>query len=45
MDFYLQSYPKDQNIHMACVDLVVAVFKAIEEAIEFYTSAQGRSTH
>ncbi|KAI0457387.1 hypothetical protein F5B21DRAFT_93390 [Xylaria acuta] len=40
MDFYLKSYPKDQNILTASVDLVLAIFKAIEEAVGFYTSAQ-----
>ncbi|KAK7953132.1 hypothetical protein PG988_013826 [Apiospora saccharicola] len=41
MEFYLKSYPKDENIFGALIDLVFAIFKAIEEAICFYTSAQG----
>ncbi|KAK8001000.1 hypothetical protein PG991_013222 [Apiospora marii] len=41
MEFYLKSYPKDQNILEALIDLVLAIFKAVEEAIRFYTSAQG----
>ncbi|KAK8045967.1 hypothetical protein PG996_014031 [Apiospora saccharicola] len=41
MEFYLKSYPKDENIFGALIDLVFAIFKAIEEAIRFYTSAQG----
>ncbi|KAI1737675.1 hypothetical protein F4680DRAFT_427593 [Xylaria scruposa] len=40
MDFYLKLYPKDRNILMASVGLVLAIFKAIEEAIRFYTSSQ-----
>ncbi|KAJ2989594.1 hypothetical protein NUW58_g3394 [Xylaria curta] len=40
IDFYFKSYPKDQNIFTASVHLVLAVFKAIEEAVRFYTSTQ-----
>ncbi|TRX87794.1 hypothetical protein FHL15_011316 [Xylaria flabelliformis] len=40
IDFYFRSYPMDQNILMASVGLVLAIFKAIEEAIRFYTSSQ-----
>lgn len=41
MDMYLQSYPKDANIIKASTDLVLAIFKAIENSIKFYTSVQG----
>ncbi|KAK8137126.1 hypothetical protein PG984_005066 [Apiospora sp. TS-2023a] len=42
MDFYLKSYPKDHNILGASVELVLAIFRAIEEAVRFYTSAQAK---
>ncbi|RYP66421.1 hypothetical protein DL771_007830 [Monosporascus sp. 5C6A] len=42
MDFYCKSYRKDQNIFMASVYLVLAIFKAIEEAVKFYTSVQAK---
>ncbi|KAI0468397.1 hypothetical protein F4859DRAFT_490319 [Xylaria cf. heliscus] len=42
MDFYFKSYPTDQNILKASVGLVLAIFKAIEEAVGFYTSAQAK---
>ncbi|KAI1748401.1 hypothetical protein F4782DRAFT_534505 [Xylaria castorea] len=42
MDFYFKSYPKDQNILMASVGLVLTIFKAVEEAVRFYTSAQAK---
>ncbi|KAF5020732.1 hypothetical protein F66182_7234 [Fusarium sp. NRRL 66182] len=41
-DFYLHSYPKDANIIEASVNLVLAVFKAIENSIKFYTSTQAK---
>jgi hypothetical protein len=41
MDMYLQSYPKDANIVKASTNLVLAIFKAIENSIKFYTSVQG----
>jgi len=41
MDFYFQTYPEDENIVSACVDLVYSTFKAAEQAIVFYTSHQG----
>ncbi|MBE3049088.1 hypothetical protein IMZ48_42625 [Candidatus Bathyarchaeota archaeon] len=41
MDFYLQEYPDDQVIASASVDLVVAMFKAIENVVIFYTSSKG----
>ena len=41
MDFYFRSYPKDQNIFLASVDLVFATFKAAEQAVRFYISVQG----
>ncbi|KAI0872212.1 hypothetical protein GGS24DRAFT_468408 [Hypoxylon argillaceum] len=40
IDFYFQSYPRDSNIFMASVELVLVIFKAIEEAVRFYTSPQ-----
>lgn len=43
IDFYFQSYPRDSNIFMASVELVLVIFKAIEEAVRFYTSPQGTS--
>ncbi|KAK8118089.1 uncharacterized protein PG998_006370 [Apiospora kogelbergensis] len=42
MDFNLKAYPKDGNILAASIDLVLAIFKAIEEAVRFYTSAQAK---
>lgn len=42
MDFYLQTYPKDENIVSASCSLVCAIFNAIENAIAFYTSHQGK---
>ncbi|KAK7994754.1 hypothetical protein PG990_013527 [Apiospora arundinis] len=42
MDFYLKTYPKDENILRASIDLVLAIFKAIEEAVKFYTSPQAK---
>ncbi|KAK8062741.1 hypothetical protein PG997_014838 [Apiospora hydei] len=32
IDFFMKSYPKDENILAVSIDLVLAVFKAIEEA-------------
>ncbi|KAI5920705.1 hypothetical protein F4810DRAFT_723127 [Camillea tinctor] len=40
IDFNFSSYPKDQNIIDASIDLVFVTFKAIEEAVRFYTSSQ-----
>ncbi|KAJ8125353.1 hypothetical protein O1611_g8286 [Lasiodiplodia mahajangana] len=45
IDFYFKSYPDDRNIAGASVDLVLAIFKAVEEAVIFYTSAQGGLPH
>ncbi|KAI0183770.1 hypothetical protein EV127DRAFT_446185 [Xylaria flabelliformis] len=42
MDFYFKSYPRDKNILTASVSLVLAIFKAIEEAVRFYTSSQAK---
>ncbi|KAK8054512.1 hypothetical protein PG994_009579 [Apiospora phragmitis] len=42
IEFYMKSYPKDENILAVSIDLVLAIFKAIEEAIGFYTSAQAK---
>ncbi|KAJ3466703.1 hypothetical protein MRS44_004267 [Fusarium solani] len=42
MDMYLQSYPKDANIVKASTNLVLAIFKAIENSIKFYTSVQAK---
>ena len=42
MDFYLQMYPDDLVIALASTDLVVAMFKAIENAVIFYTSCRGK---
>ncbi|KAK6857868.1 hypothetical protein PG995_005567 [Apiospora arundinis] len=42
VDFYLKTYPKDDNILKASIDLVLAIFKAIEEAVRFYTSPQAK---
>ncbi|KAK8029610.1 hypothetical protein PG993_010901 [Apiospora rasikravindrae] len=39
---FLKSYPKDENILAVSVDLVLAIFMAIEEAVGFYTSAQAK---
>ncbi|KAM0424977.1 hypothetical protein ACHAPT_009778 [Fusarium lateritium] len=40
MDIFLQSYPKDANIIRASTNLVLAIFKPIENSIKFYTSVQ-----
>ncbi|GJC94820.1 hypothetical protein ColKHC_03646 [Colletotrichum higginsianum] len=45
MDFYLQTYRKDENIVSASCNLVCAIFRAIENAIAFYTSHQGKVTN
>ncbi|KAI1130784.1 hypothetical protein F5Y10DRAFT_234803 [Nemania abortiva] len=42
IDFYFKSYPDDRNISIICVDLVLTIFRAIEEAVIFYTSAQAK---
>ncbi|WQF76560.1 hypothetical protein CDEST_01574 [Colletotrichum destructivum] len=42
MDFYLQTYRKDENIVSASCNLVCAIFRAIENAIAFYTSHQAK---
>jgi hypothetical protein len=44
MDFWFRAFPNDQNIEAASVDLVFAIFKAIEEAVGFYISSQGLLT-
>ena len=41
MDFYLQMYPDDPVIIEASVNLVVAMFKAIENSVAFYTGHKG----
>lgn len=41
MDFYLKTYPGDINITAASTELVLVTFKAIENAVAFYTSHQG----
>ena len=43
INFYIGSYVEDQNIMTASVDLVLTIFKAIEETVKFYTSNQGTS--
>ena len=40
VDFYVTTFPQDENIQKASEDLVYAIFKAIEYAIGFYTGAQ-----
>ncbi|KAK1637798.1 hypothetical protein BDP81DRAFT_347230 [Colletotrichum phormii] len=42
IDFYLQAYPKDENILAASNGLVCAILKAIEYSIAFYTSHQAK---
>ncbi|KAI8625203.1 hypothetical protein F5Y19DRAFT_489877 [Xylariaceae sp. FL1651] len=42
IDFFFKSYPEDQNIFRVSVQLVLAIFRAIEEAIKFYSSAQAK---
>ncbi|KAI0100560.1 hypothetical protein GGR51DRAFT_532420 [Nemania sp. FL0031] len=42
IEFYFKSYPDDGNISIVSVDLALAIFKAIEEAVIFYTSAQAK---
>ncbi|KAJ8110804.1 hypothetical protein ONZ43_g5783 [Nemania bipapillata] len=42
IEFYFNSFAKDRNIFIASVELVLYIFKAIEEAIRFYTSTQGK---
>ncbi|KAK7423574.1 hypothetical protein QQX98_001032 [Neonectria punicea] len=42
MSFYFEAYPDDESIVVASVDLVFAIFKAIEEAVKFYTSIQAK---
>ncbi|KAK6836030.1 hypothetical protein PG987_006525 [Apiospora arundinis] len=42
VDLYLKTYPGDENIVAASIDLVFSIFKAIEEAVRFYTSAQAK---
>jgi hypothetical protein len=39
------NYAKDSNIVRASVVFVLAVFKAVEEAVLFYTSKQGSSSN
>jgi hypothetical protein len=42
-DFLFGNYVEDSNIVRASVAFVLAVFKAVEEAVLFYTSKQGAS--
>jgi hypothetical protein len=44
-DFLFGNYAKDSNIVRASVVFVLAVFKAVEEAVLFYTSKQGSSSN
>jgi len=41
IELFLATFPDDQKVKTACVDLVIAVFVAIEEAIEFFLKSQG----
>lgn len=41
LDFYISTYPKDQNVITASKNLVRAIFIAIENAVAFYISSQG----
>jgi hypothetical protein len=42
IDLSFRSYPEDENILQCSISLVLAVFKAIEAAVKFYTSSQGK---
>ncbi|EFX02414.1 hypothetical protein CMQ_2463 [Grosmannia clavigera kw1407] len=41
IEVFLGTYPKDENIKKASVDLVVAILKAVEDAIGFFTKHSG----
>ncbi|PYH64406.1 uncharacterized protein BO88DRAFT_408554 [Aspergillus vadensis CBS 113365] len=40
IEFFLATFPRDPKIRSTSVDLVVAILKAIEDAIEFFLSHQ-----
>ncbi|KAF6807172.1 hypothetical protein CSOJ01_08360 [Colletotrichum sojae] len=42
LDFYISTYPKDQNIITASKNLVRATFIAVENAVAFYISPQAK---
>ena len=41
VELFLATFPKDENLEKASVRLVVATFKAIEDAIGFFIRRSG----
>jgi hypothetical protein len=45
VELFLALFPKDENIKKASVKLVVATFKAVEDAIGFFIRPSGEYTY
>lgn len=44
VELFSGTFPKDQNIKIASLELTVSAFLAIEEAIQFFTTNSCKST-
>lgn len=43
VEVFLSTFPEDENIEKSSIELVVVIFKAIEDAIGFFIQSSGES--